>query len=530
MPSPPHRLPWIAAGDINGFFGLVVDNLSILGFIASALIGVFGFPAEIVFARMFPGTALGVLIGNLVYTGMARRLAQRSGRDDVTAMPMGLDAPTSIGMALLVLGPAFVGFKTQGMGEHAAAMATWQLGMAALVVMGVLKLVLAFFGDAVTRWVPRAGLLGSIAGIALMLMGFLPLLEALRVPVVGFVTLGLLLYVLIAKGPLPWRLPGVVFALAAGLGLYYSLGAAGLLGSGYQTPHLPPLRLALPWPSLGFVAGMAYLGPYLALVLPFGLLMVVGGINVSESARAAGDDYRTRDILLTEAVSTLVAGACGGVAQTTPYIGQPAYKHMGARSGYTLLAGLFIGLGGMLGYVSGLVELLPLVVLAPIIIYVAMDIAVQAFAATPAKHAPAVVFAFLPAIAYLLTIKLGNPGVVPAAQFVHLFADASHGISELAVIVVLGNGFIITAMLWATMLAALIDQQPRRAAKTLLIAAGLTAFGVIHSVQPQGGVYWPWSLRGHGAMIAQQFIAAYVVLAAMLWMVLPMPGHVPRNH
>ncbi len=76
--------------------------------------------------------------------------------------------------------------------------------------------------------------------------------------------------------------------------------------------------------------------------------MVVGGINVSESARAAGDDYRTRDVLLVEALSTLVAGFCGGVAQTTPYIGQPAYKHMGARSGYTLLTGLFIGLGGML--------------------------------------------------------------------------------------------------------------------------------------------------------------------------------------
>jgi AGZA family xanthine/uracil permease-like MFS transporter len=68
-------------------------------------------------------------------------------------------------------------------------------------------------------------------------------------------------------------------------------------------------------------------------LLPFGLLMVVGGINVSESARAASDDYRTRDILLVEAFATLVAGVCGGVAQTTPYIGQPAYKHMGARSG-----------------------------------------------------------------------------------------------------------------------------------------------------------------------------------------------------
>ena len=109
------RARWFVPGDLNGFFGLVVDNLSILGFIAMALIGIFGFPAEVVYQRMFPGTAFGVLVGNLIYTWMARRLAAKSGRDDVTAMPLGLDAPTSIGMALLVLGPAFVAFKQQGL-------------------------------------------------------------------------------------------------------------------------------------------------------------------------------------------------------------------------------------------------------------------------------------------------------------------------------------------------------------------------------------------------------------------------------
>ena len=29
---------WFVAGDLNGFFGLVVDNLSILGFIAFAAV------------------------------------------------------------------------------------------------------------------------------------------------------------------------------------------------------------------------------------------------------------------------------------------------------------------------------------------------------------------------------------------------------------------------------------------------------------------------------------------------------------
>lgn len=521
--------PWIAPGDINGFFGLVVDNLSILGFLATALIGIFGFPAEFVFTRMFPGTALGVLVGNLIYTVMARRLAQRSGRNDVTAMPLGLDAPTTIGMALLVLGPAFVAYKQAGMDENAAALATWHLGMAAMMVMGLLKVVLSFFGDAVSRLVPRAGLLGSIAGIALMLMGFLPLIEAMRVPIIGLVTLGLLLYALIAKGPIPWHMPGVLFAFLVGITLYFGLGAGGLLGSGYHPPSVPTLRLALPWPTLGFVDGLGDLVRYLPLVLPFGLLMVVGGINVSESARAAGDDYRTRDILLTEAFSTLVAGLCGGVAQTTPYIGQPAYKNMGACSGYTLLTGVFIGLGGMLGVVSGLVELLPLAVLAPIIIYVAIDITVQSFEATPKKHAPAVVFAFLPPIAYLLSIKLGNPGIVPPDQFANLLADNAHGIAEMAVIVILGNGFIITSMLWATMLAALIDQRPNRAALTLVLAALLTAFGVIHSVKPQGGLYFPWALNAADIYLVTQWVSAYAVLAVVLWLLPKLTGSSQRT-
>ena len=78
--SVPSVRRWFVPGDLNGFFGLVVDNLSILGFIAAALIGIFQFPAEVVFTRMFPGTALGVLVGNLIYTWMAHRLAAKTGR------------------------------------------------------------------------------------------------------------------------------------------------------------------------------------------------------------------------------------------------------------------------------------------------------------------------------------------------------------------------------------------------------------------------------------------------------------------
>ena len=137
------------------------------------------------------------------------------------------------------------------MDEQAAAVATWQLGMAAMMAMGAFKLVLSFAGGFVQRVVPRAGLLGSIAGIALMLMGFLPLVEALRVPIVGLVVLGLLLYALVARGRVPFRVPGVLFALLVGLLLHYGLGIAGALGTGYHAPEPFQWRLALPLPTLG---------------------------------------------------------------------------------------------------------------------------------------------------------------------------------------------------------------------------------------------------------------------------------------
>src|SRR5881628_1844132 len=130
---------WAAAGDINAFFGLMLDNVVNLAVLAGILVGGFGFPVSLVYTRMFPGTALGVLFGDVVYTVMAIRLARRTGRTDVTAMPLGLDAPSTIGMALTVLGPAYLAAKAR-MNPNDAAILAWQVGMAVMVLMGLFKL------------------------------------------------------------------------------------------------------------------------------------------------------------------------------------------------------------------------------------------------------------------------------------------------------------------------------------------------------------------------------------------------------
>ncbi|MGO9245363.1 MAG: hypothetical protein ACLP0A_05985 [Verrucomicrobiia bacterium] len=509
------KYEWFVIGDINGFFGLMFDNLTVLSFLAGVLVFGFKFPADIVYSRMFPGTAIGVLFGDMVYTWMAFRLAKKTGNTSVTAMPLGLDTPSTIGMALVVLGPAFLGLKAEGMPEREAAILTWQIGMATVVMMGVLKLVLSFCGGWVQKIVPQAGLLGSLAGVGLALIGFIPLADIFGMPLVGLVALGLILYTLIAGIRLPRHFPGVLASVLVGTALYYLLGPTGWAGGSYVSPPPLTLHMSFPVPNLGFIHGFVPALKYLPIAAPFAILTVVGGINVTESARVAGDNFNTRNILLTEAVATFVAGICGGVAQSTPYIGQPAYKRMGARAGYTLLTGLFIGLGGILGYVSFFVELIPRAVLAPILVFVALDIMAQAFLACPAKHAVAVAFSYFPTVARLLSIKLGNPEFVSVEAFQKLMVAQGRALPELLVTVALGNGFILTGMLWGAFLAELINRRLKISAVYLAILALFSFFGVVHSCSPDGNIYLPWLLTGIARKIPYQFALGYAGLAVM---------------
>jgi AGZA family xanthine/uracil permease-like MFS transporter len=516
MNQPARKYEWFGIGDLNGFFGLMFDNLTVLSFLAGILVFAFGFPAEIVYTKMFPGTAFGVLFGDLVYTWMAFKLARKSGNTKVTAMPLGLDTPSTIGIALVVLGPAFVSLKAQGMAPQDAAMQTWYIGMATMVMIGVVKLVLSFCGGWIQKVVPQAGLLGSLAGIGLALIGMVPLIDIFGLPLIGMVSLGLILYNLVARIRLPKNFPGVLAAILLGTALYHILGPAGLTGGTYAPPT-GELHFGFPLPTLLFLKGITGALKYLPIAIPFAILTVVGGINVTESARVAGDDFKTRDILLTEAIATLVAGVCGGVAQSTPYIGQPAYKGMGSRAGYTLITGLFVGLGGIFGYISFIVELIPRAVLAPILIFVALDIMVQATLACPHRHAPAVAFAYFPTVARLLAIKYGT--FLSAATLAELLAKPGKELPEVLVTIALGNGFILVGMLWGAFVAEMIDRKLRLSALYLAVLGVFTFFGVIHSASPDGVMYLPWQLTSViQRAVPYQFTAAYLTLAAILFL------------
>jgi AGZA family xanthine/uracil permease-like MFS transporter len=497
------RLPrWVAAGDVNGFLGLALDNTTNLVILSSLLIGVFGFPADLVLGRMLPGTALGVLVGDLAYTVMAVRLGRRTGRDDVTAMPFGIDTPTLFAMVFGVLGPVKVATNDPVL--------AWKVAMGVTIAIGAVKCVLAFAGDWVRQVVPRAALLGSIAGVAILLIAFLPTLKILRDPLVGLIALGILLLALVGGVRMPLGLPGAFAAVVAGAAIFW--GRAALGGSGH-----PPaiggagLGLAVPWPTLVWLGALDDALPYLAIALPFGLVTIVGGIDTTESALAAGDAYRTRDVLLVEALATVLTGVCGGVIQNTPYIGHPAYKSMGARAGYTLATGIAIGLGAAIGVLGTLVSVLPEAAVAPILVFIGLEITAQAFLASPPRHGAAVAITFVPVAAAVVLIQLGGTMSALGRSPGELTGEAG---ATYGALLVLGNGFILTAVLWGSAVVFTIERRAAALAVVFAIASVSTLVGLVHSPLPTGAVFWPWAPDAPLA-VALPVAGAYGVLAAL---------------
>ena len=97
---------WIVRGDIDGFFGLALDNLVQLLLIDTLCRGVLGFPADLVYGRVLPAAAISILVGNIAYAFQARALAERTGRRDVCALPYGINTVSLFAHVFLIMLPA----------------------------------------------------------------------------------------------------------------------------------------------------------------------------------------------------------------------------------------------------------------------------------------------------------------------------------------------------------------------------------------------------------------------------------------
>ena len=514
------RIPFLVRGDIDGFFGLALDNLVQLLLIDSLCRIVLGMPPELLYGRILPGAAVSLVVGNLFYAWQARRLAARTGRTDVCALPYGINTVSLFGHVFLIMLPAKLVAEAAGAADPARV--AWQAGLVACLGSGVIELVLAPAADAVRRATPRAALLSTLAGIAL---GFISLGFFFRTfahPMVGLATLAIVLVTYFGRVGLRGGLPGGLVAVTVGTAL------AWLTGIAPGVAPVLPAALHLPQPALAdLVAGLCanYLVAYFSVILPMGLFNVVGSLQNIESAEAAGDPYPTAPSLAMNGLGSVAAACFGSCFPTTIYIGHPGWKAMGARSGYSVLNAVFATIVCLTGTVSHIAWGVPIDAGMAIVLWIGIVITAQAFQATPREHAPAVVLGLLPGVGAwgALMAKTGlraagvgmpggppfSPALIPAFHASDTWIDGAFALEQ---------GFIFTAMILAAATVAIIERQFERAAAWCGLAAALAAVGLIHSYRWTPGdtalalrPAWPWA-AGYALMAAWLLAARWLTV------------------
>ena len=415
-----HAMPWLVRGDVDGFFGLAIDNLVQLLLIDALCRHVLGLPAALVHGRILPAAAVSILVGNLFYAWQAKRLAARTGRTDVCALPYGINTVSLFAHVFLVMLPAKL--AAQAAGHPDPATVAWHAGLLACVGSGLIESAGAFVAERVRKATPRAALLSTLAGIALGFISLGFLFRTFARPVVGLATLGVVMLTYFGHVRFRGRLPGGLVAVALGTLL------AWLTGIAPAGPRPEWTGLALPVPALGAVLASLrgdLLATYLSVIIPMGLFNVIGSLQNIESAEAAGDPYETRPSLLVNGLGTLAAALFGSPFPTTIYIGHPGWKALGARAGYSILNGAFVTIVALTGTLALISWAVPVDAGMAIVLWIGMVISAQAFQATPREHAPAVVVGLLPAIGAwgalmakngLRAAGVGGPAVRPSAR------------------------------------------------------------------------------------------------------------------
>jgi AGZA family xanthine/uracil permease-like MFS transporter len=532
--SDPAPFRYFVRGDIDGFFGLAIDNLVQLLVIVGLCRGVLGFGDELLFGVVLPGAAVSLLVGNLYYAWQAAGVARRSGRADVTALPYGINTVSLFAFVFLVMLPARLVALAAGASPEEASLTAWRAGLAACFGSGLLECAGSFVAGWIRRRTPRAALLSSLAGIAVSFIALGFFFKAYASPMVGIPTLVIVLVAYFGRVRFVGGVPGGLVAIAAGTALCWVSGvAAGDAGDWHGA--VASFGLRLPLPVLGDLVrglGDGSLVTYLSVIVPMGVVNVVGSLQNIESAAAAGDEFEARPSLLANGLGTLAACVFGSCFPTTIYIGHPGWKAMGARAGYSILGGVFATFLCLTGAAGVVALAVPIEAGMAIVLWIGIVIVAQAFEATPRRHAAAVAVGLLPGIAAWGTLMLktglraggvGMPGGAP-------FSEALEG--SLAAFDVAGRGafaleqgFIFAAMILAAVTAEIIDRRFRAAAAWCAAAAALSFVGLMHAYLWTPGDTVVALGFGSGASWAGAYLLAALFLAAVPSMTTPGEGH-----
>ncbi|WP_354701601.1 hypothetical protein DSM112329_01925 [Paraconexibacter sp. AEG42_29] len=471
--SPP-TIPFWTRGDLNAFFGLFVNMLVNVLVLSGLVLFVVNIPAGDVSGVILPALGIELLIGNVFYFYLAKRLAAKTGRTDVTALPYGPSVPHMFIVTLVIMLPVYLQTKDP--------IQAWAAGVAWAFIIGVIILLGAFVGPYVRRLTPRAAMLGMLAGISVTFISMRPAAQMWEATWIALPVLTVIIIGFVSGVRLPGNVPIGLAALLLGSAIGW---AGGYMSAPDVETAAKEIGVGLPGLEFGLLMdGLKEISPLLATAIPLGIYNFTEAMSNVESASAAGDDYDLRAVLLADGTGACVGAAMGCPFPPAVYIGHPGWKDAGGRVAYSLATGVLIFALCVLGMFPLLSALLPIPAIVPVLLYIGLVIGAQAFKAVPRAHYPAIVIAMIPNIA---AWGYGLVDSTLSAAGTNVDKVGADALTNAGVIFpglnTLGQGAVLAGMVLGAIAVFLIDRRFVQAAAFCFIGGALASVGLIHGAE-----------------------------------------------
>src|SRR5579864_3872715 len=253
-------------GDWNAYFGFGTNILVNLLVLTGLLRFVLKMPDDLVFGRILPATGLMMCLSTMYYAWLAYRLAVRTGRTDVCALPSGISVPHMFIVTFVVMLP--IASKT---GDPVKG---WEAGLTWVFIQSFVLMAGGYIAPIIRKVTPRAALLGTLAGVSVAFISMRPALDMFMTPVVAIPCFAIILVswfggVRYFKGT-----PAGLVAIAVGSLIAWGSTALGLNFGGMSLTKLSDaisnFQVAVPLPAFGHVfGGFQFLGTILVTAIPF---------------------------------------------------------------------------------------------------------------------------------------------------------------------------------------------------------------------------------------------------------------------
>src|SRR5579859_2482021 len=266
---------WVP-GDWNAFFGFGTNILVNLLVLTGLLRFVLKMPEALVFGRILPATGLMLCLSTLYYAWLGYRLAKRTGRTDVCALPSGISAPHMFVVTFVIMLP--IAIKT---GDPIKG---WEAGLTWVFIQSFVLMVGGFVAPIIRKITPRAALLGTLAGVSIAFISMRPAQDMFMTPVIGVTCFAVILVSWLGGVRYFKGIPAGLVAIAVGTLIAWGSTAFGLNYGGMSLDKLAGsvsnFGFSVPMPAFGHVfAGFEFLGVILVTAIPFGIYDLVEAID-----------------------------------------------------------------------------------------------------------------------------------------------------------------------------------------------------------------------------------------------------------